>query len=117
MRLGTGLFIFGTVIGLATAAVRDFDLFPEAYGKLVFMAIVAAGLLLIATGFLFPIKQYQKPKSLPGSKPKLDTAPLNDQLNPASVDGIIFPVDTRELEPVAVGSVTEGTTRNLKNAN
>ncbi|MBK7934199.1 MAG: hypothetical protein IPK01_12040 [Acidobacteria bacterium] len=65
MRFGIGLFIFGTVIGLATAAVRDFDLFPQAYGKLVFMAIVAPGLLLLATGFLFPKKQYKKRKPSP----------------------------------------------------
>jgi len=114
MRIGVGLFIFGTVIGLANAAVRDFDLFPQAYGKFVFMAIVASGLLLLAIGFLFPKKQYKKRK--PSSiSPAFHTASHKDRLNPATVDDIILPLDTRELEPVAFGSVTENTTRNLKN--
>ncbi|MBK6748562.1 MAG: hypothetical protein IPG67_00700 [Acidobacteria bacterium] len=117
MRFGIGLFIFGTVIGLTNAAVRDFELFPQAYGKLVFMAIVASGLLLLATGFLFPKKQYKKRKPSPKPNLKTRTAPLNEQLNPESVNDINFPIETNELEPVPIGSVTENTTRNLKNAN
>lgn len=112
MRFGIGLFIFGTVVALATAAVRDFELFPEAYGRLVFMAIIAAGMLLMAIGFLFPMKQYKKrkPKS---QSPNLDSATLKEKLNPASANDIVFPINTRELEPVAISSVTENTTRNL----
>ena len=114
MRFGIGLFIFGLVIGLANGALKDFDLFPQAYGKLVFMVTVALGMLMLGAGFLFPTKQFKKrkPKS-PSEIP--DTASVKEQLNPASLNDIVFPVDTRELEPVAVGSVTENTTRNLKN--
>jgi len=115
MRLGIGMFIVGLVIGLLNGALKDFDLFPQAYGKFVFMAMVALGMLMLGAGFLFPTKHYKKRK--PSKSPTLDTAPTKEQLNPAGVNDIIFPVDTRELEPVAVGSVTESTTRNLKSTN
>ena len=110
MRFGIGLFIFGLVIGLINGALKDFDLFPQAYGKFVFMAMVALGMLLLGAGFLFPTKHYKKrkPSSKTATRPK-------EQLNAARDNDIVFPVDTRELEPVPVGSVTENTTRNLKN--
>ena len=114
MRFGIGLFIFGLVIGLANGALRDFDLFPQAYGKLIFMAMVALGMLVLGAGFLFPTKQYKKRKASSKSA-TLDTAPSQEQLNPANANDIIFPIETNELEPVPVGSVTENTTRNLKN--
>ncbi len=117
MRFGIGLFIFGLVIGLLNGALKDFNLFPQAYGKFVFMAMVALGMLMLGAGFLFPKKQYKKQKPSLKGEPKLRTAPLNEQLNPANANDIVFPIDTRELKPVAVGSVTEGTTRNLKNIN
>ena len=112
MRFGIGLFIFGLVIGLINGALKDFDLFPQAYGKFVFMAMVALGMLMLGAGFLFPTKQYKKRK--PASRTQTpDTAPSKEKLNPASVSDIIFPIETNELEPVPVGSVTENTTRNL----
>lgn len=112
MRAGIGLFIFGLVIGLANGAIRDFDLFPQAYGKMVFMAMVALGMLVLGAGFLFPTKQYKKRKASTNSA-TLNTEPPQEQLNPANANDMIFPVDTRELEPAFVGSVTENTTRNL----
>ena len=116
MRFGIGLFIFGLVIGLINGALKDFELFPQAYGKFVFMAMVAIGMLMLGAGFLFPTKQYKKRK--PASRTQTpDTAPPKEQLNSASVKDIIFPIDTNELEPFPVGSVTENTTRNLKNTN
>ncbi len=113
MRVGIGLFILGLVIGLVNGALKDFGLFPQAYGKLVFMAMVALGMLMLGAGFLFPTKQYKKRKSSTRSKP--DQVEPREQLNPARANDIVFPTNTRELEPVAVGSVTENTTRNLKN--
>lgn len=116
MRVGIGLFIFGLVVGLLNGALKDFDLFPQAYGKLVFMAMVALGMLMLGAGFLFPTKHYKKRKP-PSKSPTLGTATPKEQLNPAGLNDIILPINTRELEPVAVGSVTESTTRNLKNRN
>ena len=111
MRFGIGLFIFGLVIGLINGALKDFELFPQAYGKFVFMAMVALGMLMLGAGFLFPTKHYKK------RKPSSKTATPKEQLNSASANDIVFPIDTRELEPVAIGSVTENTTRNLSNSN
>lgn len=106
-RIGIVLFIVGLVIGLINGALRDFELFPQSYGKLVFLLFVAAGMLMLGAGFLFPTKKYTKRKASElrsSSKPEL-SEPKHD------VNDIVFPADTRELE--AVGSVTEHTTRNL----
>ncbi|MEQ1924449.1 MAG: hypothetical protein ABL952_18275, partial [Pyrinomonadaceae bacterium] len=88
-RLGIGLFILGLVIGLINGALRDFGLYPDAYGKMLFMVIVAAGMLMLGAGFLFPTKRYTKQKASEASEPavKLDTAPLAGQLGAARVDG------------------------------
>jgi hypothetical protein len=116
MRIGIGLFICGLVIGLANGALKDFDLFPQVYGKLIFMAMAALGMLMLGAGFLFPTKRYKKRKSSSKS-PTFDTATLNEQLIPAGPNDFAFPNDTRELEPVPIGSITENTTKNLKAAN
>lgn len=117
MRLGIGLFILGLVIGLINGALRDFGLYPDAYGKMVFMIIVAAGMLMLGAGFVFPTKKYKKRKPAVladhDSEATLDTSPLVGQLEEARVSAneIEFPTDDREKVPV--GSVTEHTTRNL----
>jgi hypothetical protein len=116
IRVGIGLFIFGLVIGLLNGALKDFELFPQAYGRFVFLAIIALGMLMLGAGFLFPTKQYKKRKPI-SRKPTPDTGPPKEQLNAATLRDIVFPIDTRELDPIAVGSVTEGTTRSLKNKN
>ncbi len=113
MRVGIGLFILGLVIGLANGAIRDFELFPQAYGKVVFMAMVALGMLMLGAGFLFPTKQYKKRRSRSQTAPDLEAASLREQLNAQAADDLVFPIETRELDPIAVGSVTENTTRNL----
>lgn len=110
MRFGVGLFILGLVIGLLNAAVRDLELFPQSYGKMMFLLFVAAGMLMLGAGFVFPTKKYTKRRILePADEP--------ERLSPAGqtfVDEIDFPRDTRELDAIHVGSVTEHTTKNLK---
>lgn len=117
-RLGIGLFILGLVVGLINGALRDFELYPNSYGKTLFLAIIAVGMLLLGAGFVFPTKRYakRKPGETTGSKARLDTAPLAGQLStPANdIDFLEFPNDHRDLEAVPVGSVTEQTTRNLE---
>lgn len=120
MRIGIGLFIFGVAVGLINGAVRDLGLFPDAYGKMVFLAIVAVGMLTMGAGFVFPTKKYAKRKPSPvpdeaGPDVGRDTASLAGQLNSAQAGvGIDFP--TVKREPVMAGrpSVTEHTTRNLE---
>jgi len=119
MRLGFGIFILGLVIGLVNGAIKDFGLFPEAYGKAIFLAFIAAGLLAMGSGFIFPTKGYAKRK--PSSKNfdpnnTLDTAQLAGQLNEAQIDviDIEFPKKGSDYEEVAAGSVPEHTTRNLE---
>ena len=121
MRIGIGLFILGLAIGLINGAVRDLGLFPDAYGKLVFLTLVAVGMLTLGAGFLFPTKKYTKRKpssSTTQTAPDtgLDTAQLAGQLTPADVDAadIAFPANRREPVIVDRGSVTEHTTRNLE---
>ncbi|MEQ1642724.1 MAG: hypothetical protein ABL959_04695 [Pyrinomonadaceae bacterium] len=113
MRLGIGLFILGLVIGLINGALRDFGLYPDAYGKMLFMVIVAAGMLLLGAGFVFPTKKYKKRKVTEEPEIKLDTSPLAGQLEAARLN--VNEVDSfnNDRENVPVASVTEHTTRNL----
>lgn len=118
MRIGIGLFIFGLAIGLINGAVKDLGLFPESYGKMVFLFLVAAGMLTMGAGFIFPTKKYSKRKPSPSDNEvpaALNTAPLEGQLGPAHgrIDDVTFQKDGREFEVIPVGSVTEQTTRNL----
>lgn len=117
-RIGIALFILGLVIGLINGALKDFELFPQSYGKLIFMLFVAVGMLTLGAGFLFPTKKYTKRKpSTVSTDPdnKLDTSPLAGSLNEArpDLDNVQFPKDDREFEKIPVPSVTEHTTRNL----
>ena len=106
-RIGITLFIMGLVIGLINGALKDFELFPQSYGKLIFMLFVAAGMLTLGAGFLFPTKKYSKR----GSSELNRTSPPQLEEPKADISDIGFPARTRELEPV--GSVTDHTTRNL----
>ena len=101
--------------------IRDLGLFPQIYGKAVFIAFVAAGLLCLGAAVVFPSKKYTKRRNVNStseshSSERLDTAPLADQLSPADVDvdNVNFPADSREPVIVDRASVTEHTTRNLK---
>ena len=118
MRIGIGLFIFGMAIGLINGALKDFGLFPQAYGKAIFLAMVAAGMLTMGAGFVFPTKRYAKPKrsnTPPDPETPSNTSKLPEQLDPAqaSINEIECPKNRREAQTISVGSVTEGTTRNL----
>lgn len=111
-RLGLGLFIFGLVIGMVNGVIRDLQLFPEIYGKAVFLAFIAAGLLVLGSSIVFPTKKYTKRSKAPS---RLDTSPLPGELlpaNPAELS-IDFPKDQREPISVEPQSVTEHTTRQL----
>ncbi|MEQ1921929.1 MAG: zinc ribbon domain-containing protein [Pyrinomonadaceae bacterium] len=117
-RIGIALFILGLVIGLINGALKDFELFPQSYGKLIFMLFVAAGMLTLGAGFLFPTKKYtkRKPSTFPADPDaKLDTAPLAGSLTEArsNLDKGQFPKDDREFEKIPAASVTEHTTRDL----
>ncbi len=121
IRLGMSLFILGTVLGLANAVLRDLDLYPEIYGKAIFLSFVMAGLLSIGVSFLFPSTKYKK-RQRPedhfedASTGGLITAPIADQLTSGEPDGlnIVFPKETREAVMAEHSSVTEHTTRQLK---
>lgn len=120
IRLGIGLFIFGTVLGLIHTALRDFQLFPEAYGKVVFLAFIASGLLCIGLAFLFPSTVYRRNK---GQRPLnadrettelngIDDSPKLGQA-PAEIELRIHPRSAEDAL-VSGSSVTENTTRKLK---
>jgi hypothetical protein len=114
MRIGFGCFIFGIVIALGNALVRDLGLWPYDFGKYVFLILVMVGMLLLGVGIVFPKKRYVKRKrsTLPerDEEKQLRTNRL-DQLPHAkrSVDDLVSQVRSREP-----GSVTEPTTRQLR---
>ena len=121
IRLGIGLFIFSNVLGLTNAMLRDFELFPERYGKVVFLSFLIVGLACIATAFLFPSIKYTKRKypdstTNSDSATQFDTNPLPDQLLPPSPPDLEINIPSRVRERVRVssGSVTEHTTRQLR---
>jgi hypothetical protein len=120
--VGVGLFILGLVIGLLNAMLRDFQLFPERYGKMVFFLFIILALLTIGSAFLFPTKVYANRKrslsDLAADPPtRLDTAPLVGQLSsadPLDLNTINFPQRQPQSVRTPAPSVTEQTTRNLE---
>lgn len=119
IRFGIGLFIFGTVLGLVNTVLRDLALFPETYGKAIFITFVAAGLLSIGSAFIFPSTKYTKRKKQDSSSGaaeagQMEAAPSTGQLGPAQFDEVEFSKDVREPVAVEPSSVTEHTTRHLK---
>lgn len=112
-RIGIGLFIVGLVIGLINGALKDFQLYPDSYGKLLFMITVAAGMLTLGSGFIFPTKKYSKRKSADATSTE---GPAVAKLDAAKFDinVVEFQPKTSKFEKVPVPSVTERTTRNLK---
>ena len=112
-RLGVGLFIVGLIIGLLNGALKDFDLFPQAYGKMIFLTFIAAGMLCFGFAVAFPTKKYTKPKRSTQKAEfpaELNTSPLAGELASSVSEEINFPKSDRVAEP---RSVTEHTTRNL----
>ena len=121
IRLGIGLVLLGTVLGMINGVIKDLGLYPEIYGKAVFIAFVAAGLLSLGAAVVFPSKKYTKRKDLnsnaesdyPG---QLETAPLMSELPSPDLNDleINFPKGIRDPTGVEPGSVTEQTTRSLQ---
>ncbi len=109
MRIGIGLFIFGTGLGLANVIIRDLGLFPEIYGKMAFLTFIIAGVMTIGFSFVFPKKRYTKKRrsvehqtsknNLDLGTEKLGELPSADR----NIDDLMSPA-----------SVTERTTRNLR---
>lgn len=118
IRYGIGLFIFGLVVGLIHGMLKDFNLYPERYGKALFLAIIAAGMLTMGSAFVFSTTKYKKRATADDDSPvKLDTAPLAGELSPADtseLQPIDFPDAAREPVMAEHSSVTEHTTRHLK---
>jgi hypothetical protein len=121
IRYGVGIMILGLVIGLLNGMLRDFGLYPDRYGKMVFLAVIAVAMLTMGSAFVFSTRTYKKqkrPDSLPAPdlREQLETAPLAGQLSPADPDMNIidFPADKREPVMAEPGSITERTTRNLE---
>lgn len=118
IRYGVGLMILGLVIGLVNGMLRDFNLYPDRYGKMVFLAFIAVAMLTMGSAFLFPTKVYKKRKpAAPGSPRQFDTAPLPGELPAADTSDLVdisFPVAAREPVSVDAPSITEHTTRNLQ---
>lgn len=115
IRLGIGLFIFGTALGLANVIVREMNLFPEVYGKMIFIAFIVAGLVSMGMSFVFPQKRYVKKgrtskEDFAESGRDLSTVDL-DQLPSAdrNIDDFISADGRREPD-----SITEHTTRQLR---
>ncbi|HBR58008.1 MAG TPA: hypothetical protein DEA22_11170 [Blastocatellia bacterium] len=120
IRLGIGLFIFGLFLGLLHGALRELGLYPESYGKIVFLAFCASGMLCFVLAFLFPTTVYKKQTEAlaasGSSEPlSLDTSDLTiDRLNPApAASAFEVPFKAREDNDSGVPSVTEHTTRKL----
>ncbi|MEP7148475.1 MAG: hypothetical protein ABI857_06285 [Acidobacteriota bacterium] len=115
LRTGLALFLIGTVLGLANLIVRELGIFPEIYGKIVFLTFVALGLLAMGASVVFPSKTYVKPKF--GDKARgLETAPLPEQLAAPGINSIDDGFLNKDRASVSVepGSVTENTTRQLR---
>lgn len=120
IKLGTGLFILGLVLGLLHGGVRDLGLYPQTYGKLVFLAVLASGLLCMGIGFLFPTTVFKtkKPREIEQNENRvgnLNTSELPDALpsSDEALAGVDFPKDSREPIFAEPGTVTDHTTRKL----
>lgn len=118
LRLGLGLFLFGTALGLVNIVIRDLELFPEIYGKAVFIAFVIAGILSMGASVVFSSKKYPKRENKreePLSPNEFETVPLAGELLPldSSANRIEFPRNQREPVLTEPGSVVENTTRQL----
>lgn len=114
MRYGMACFMFGIIIALGNAMLKDLNVFPEAIGKYIFMSFVIIGMALLGAGILFPQTRYVKRKSSPARalerQPEIPATANLDRLPSAdrSIDEIATMTNNREPD-----SVTEHTTRQL----
>ena len=54
MQIGIGIFILGLVIALGNVALRTAFGFSQDAGKVIFLSLVAIGMLFLGLGFVFP---------------------------------------------------------------
>lgn len=122
VRYGLVLFILGLVIGLVNGMLRDFELYPDRYGKMIFLAVIAIAMLTMGSAFVFQNTVYKKRKGTASpaagddTPAAFQTAPLAGELPAPDTNEFINPVIDfpRERVMAEPGSVTERTTRNLE---
>ncbi len=119
MRLGMGLFIFGMVLALGGAALKQFDLFPEEWGKTVFLTFIALGMACLGLGFVVPNRRRRHRTAAVASPLEIQAVGTTSQLPEADLEAAnaAFSMPARESVMSQPGSVTEGTTRHLKEGN
>jgi hypothetical protein len=115
IRIGIGLFLLGTALGLANVIVRELNLFPERYGKMIFVSFIIAGLVSMGVSFVFPQKRYVKK----GRTGKEDIAETGRDLSTAELGRL--PSAERNIDDFISAdgrhepdSVTEHTTHQLR---
>lgn len=121
IRIGIGLFLLGTVIGLAHIVFRDLGLYPQIYGKATLVFFLIAGLLSIGIAYLFPSARFTnkvRPKEVTKSnpEPRKITAPLNQELPSGRPEESIsdFLNNSRPEVMAEPDSITEHTTNRLR---
>jgi hypothetical protein len=115
--VGLGLFTLGLAIAILNAALRDLNLFPDKYGKMVFLVLIAAGLLTLSYSLIMQFRRLAPQKSMDNherSATPLQTASPAEQLTAANTNEIVFPANIREPSMAEAPSVTENTTRHLE---
>jgi hypothetical protein len=116
VRYGVGFMVFGLVLGLIHGILKDFNLYPERYGKAVVLSIVAIAILTMGSAFVFSTTAYKKRKD-PDLPEQLESAPSARELSAADTSNLAdinFPAAAREPVMAEPGSVTEHTTRHLE---
>ena len=119
MQAGIAIFILGMVVALGNAALSTAIGFRPDIGKVIFLSMIAIGMLFLGLGFVFPRTRYianrsKQDKELE-STPAKSTSRLKARLEEpreAFLD-VEFPKDDREPVNIEVSSVTEHTTRQL----
>lgn len=115
MRMGLCLFIFGLVIGLANGALRSFNLYPDEWGKAIFLGFVTIGMACLGLGLIVPARRKRGPatkQDVTEIKPATTTSQL--PAGDLETADAVFSAPTRERVMAQPGSVTESTTRNLQ---
>ena len=118
IRAGMGLFMLGLVLALGSAALRSFNIFPEELSRAVFLGFITLGMACIGLGFVFPNRGQRKTHSS-ASAPEMIPASTTSQLPEADLQAAnaAFSMPRREPAMSQPGSVTESTTRHLKQEN
>jgi hypothetical protein len=119
MRAGIAIFILGMVVALGNAALSTAIGFSPDIGKVIFLSMIAVGMLFLGLGFVFQQKRYVTRRSNANTKSDpartKSTSRLAAQLEEPREDflEVEFPKDDREPVNAELPSVTEHTTRQL----